>query len=35
MIETLTYMVYGIGSLAAAMLLFVVVQIYNTNKDFR
>lgn len=35
MLDILTYMVIGIGSIAGVMLLYVVKEIYSTNSRFR
>ena len=35
MVEFLTYMVAGVGAIASAMLIYLVIQIYSSNSPYR
>jgi hypothetical protein len=35
MIDLLTYMVAGVGTIAAALLIYLVTQIYSSSSPYR
>ncbi len=35
MMDFLTYMVAGVGAVAAVLLVYLVIQIYSTNSPYR
>ncbi len=35
MIDFLTYLVAGVGTVAGVLLIYLVIQIYSTNSPYR
>ena len=35
MVDLLTYMVAGVGAIAAALLIYLVIQIYSSGSPYR
>jgi len=35
MMDFLTYLVAGVGAVAGALLIYLVIQIYSTNSPYR